>query len=64
MDKADGDKNGSVTREEFSKNLPRWFDRADKDKDGKVTKAELDQFLERREKRAEMSATKPKADQN
>ncbi|MFC7051573.1 EF-hand domain-containing protein [Hansschlegelia quercus] len=61
MNKADGDKNGSVTRDEFSKNLPRWFDRADADKDGKVTKAELDRFLDRREKRAEMKTDKAKA---
>ena len=46
--RADADRDGKISRQEFLATLPPWFVRADADKDEKVTKQELDAFIAKR----------------
>lgn len=42
--KADADRDGRVTKDEYLDKLPAWFRRADENKDDRVTRQEFDDF--------------------
>jgi len=56
--RADVDKDGKITRDEFAASAAPWLMRADSDKDGRVTKAELDDYVSTLQKRAEKADAK------
>jgi Ca2+-binding EF-hand superfamily protein len=62
LQRADADKDGKITREEFAATAAPWFKRADADKDGKVTKAELDDLVGKLQKRADKAGAKRSAE--
>ncbi|GLK54709.1 Ca2+-binding EF-hand superfamily protein [Methylopila capsulata] len=61
LERADVDKDGKITRDEFAASATPWLMRADSDKDGKVTKAELDEYVGKLQKRADKADAKPAA---
>lgn len=46
LQRADRDRDGRVTEQEFMRLRPGWFRRADRDRDGAVTSSELQSFID------------------